>query len=189
MTSLFRILLILFGYFLILPTHAQDTLKIVASDEWGVELELQLAVPQVQLTELTGDDQQSYLRLQIADWFTTDKVGFPELPRIATLLQVPESGELHATVLTQQEHQAFVPAIYPVPTVTQHSGQGSPKKISPAFQQRLILGGGYRGVTLYHLILRSFLNPANPISIRAGSGLCFIIKYRHCHKESGVGAL
>jgi len=123
MTRLFRILLILFGYLLILPTHAQDTLKIVASDEWGVELELQLAVPQVQLAELTGDDQQSYLRLQIADWFTTDKVGFPELPRIATLLQVPESGELHATVLTQQEHLASVPAIYPVPTVTQQSGQ------------------------------------------------------------------
>jgi Peptidase family C25/Propeptide_C25 len=124
MTHLFRILLVLFGYFLLLPAHAQDALKIVASDEWGVELELQLSVPQVQLTELTGDDQQSYLRLQIADWFTTDKIGFPELPRIATLLQVPESGELHATVVTKEEHLAFVPAIYPVPTVTQQSGQG-----------------------------------------------------------------
>lgn len=125
MTRLFRIALILFSYLLNPTLYAQDALKIVSSDDWGVELELQLAVPQVQLTELTGDDQRSYLRLQVTDWFTTDKIGFPELPRIATLLQVPNSGELHATVLTQEVHSAFVPAIYPVPTVTQTSGQSN----------------------------------------------------------------
>ncbi|MEZ5672994.1 MAG: C25 family peptidase propeptide domain-containing protein [Thiotrichaceae bacterium] len=132
MTRLFYSILILLSYFISTSVHAQETLKIVASDEWGVELELQLAVPQVQLTELTGDDQQSYLRLQVADWFTTDKIGFPELPRIATLLQIPESGELHATILSQDVHSAFVPAIYPVPTVTQTSGQSSEQFIKNA---------------------------------------------------------
>lgn len=125
-----RSLLILFGYLLFHTTaFAQDGLKIVASDEFGVELEMQLAVPQVQLTELNGDDQTNYLRLQIPDWFSTEQVGFPELPRVATLLQVPELGELHATVISQQEQIAFVPAIYPVPTVTQESGQAVEKFI------------------------------------------------------------
>lgn len=123
-----RSLLILFGYLLFhAPVFAQDDLKIVASDEFGVELEMQLAVPQVQLTELQGDDQVNYLRLQVPAWFSTEQVGFPELPRIATLLQVPDAGELHATLISQQEQVAFVPAIYPVPTVTQDSGQAIEK--------------------------------------------------------------
>lgn len=125
-----RSLLILFGYLLFHTSAlAQDALKIVASDEFGVELEMQLAVPQVQLTELNGDDQTNYLRLQIPEWFSTEQVGAPELPRVATLLQVPELGELHATVISQQEQVAFVPAIYPVPTVTQESGQAVEKFI------------------------------------------------------------
>ena len=95
------------------PAWAQ--LNIVDRGMDWVELELQLPALDEPLQTIIGDDQQTYQRIVIEQWAKTVEVGAPELPVLATLIQVPDMGAVRIEDVTFNENTLETVAdIYPV---------------------------------------------------------------------------
>lgn len=91
---------------------ADEPIRLVASDERGVILELNL--PAFELEETAGPDG-TFQRIRLPGWCRTVEVGHPELPRLGTLIQVPERGEVNLTVLENRFTELPGCMIRPVP--------------------------------------------------------------------------
>lgn len=96
------------------PAWAQD-LKITQRGTNWLELALQLPNLSNPLQTLSGDDGQTYQRIVIEQWAKTKDVGYPELPMLATLVQVPENAAVKIEgVEFVEKTQVLTHDIYPV---------------------------------------------------------------------------
>ncbi|MEK7989571.1 MAG: C25 family cysteine peptidase [Thiotrichaceae bacterium] len=97
------------------PIWAQDLVITERGADW-LEFEMQwpdLANP---LQTIITDDQQSYQRIIIKQWAKTKEVGYPELPMLATLVQVPVAGDVSIEDVQFIENTLITTDdIYPVP--------------------------------------------------------------------------
>ncbi|MCV6636932.1 C25 family cysteine peptidase [Candidatus Albibeggiatoa sp. nov. NOAA] len=108
------ILLLLFSLLYYSSAWAQD-LKIVDRGSDWVELELQFPTMSNPLQTVVGDDQQTYQRIVIEQWAKTKQAGYPELPMLATLVQVPANGKVTIEDVQFSENTLTTDAdIYPV---------------------------------------------------------------------------
>ncbi len=95
------------------PVWAQDLQVVDRGLNW-IELVLQLPDLSDPLQTISVDDQ-IYQRIVIGQWAKTKQVGYPELPMLATLVQVPEKGEIRIENIELTENTLTTTDIYPVP--------------------------------------------------------------------------
>ncbi|MBE9582252.1 MAG: hypothetical protein IMF18_11625, partial [Proteobacteria bacterium] len=78
------------------------------------EMILELTLPQFEMETVQGPDD-TYQKILLHGWAKTSRVGYPELPLNAMLLQVPEEGAIEVQVLEGVHETIQDCQIYPVP--------------------------------------------------------------------------
>jgi hypothetical protein len=78
------------------------------------EMTLELTLPQFKMETVQGPDGR-YQKILLHGWAKTSRVGYPELPLSAVLLQVPEEGAIEVQVLEGVHETIQDCLIYPVP--------------------------------------------------------------------------
>ena len=90
-------------------------IRIISVNSRGITVEVTASTPymcKVDAENVTFD------RFDVRDWGKTDRVGCPELPLAAFLIQVPESGELYMTIGQGDSEVLEGINTYPVPKMT-----------------------------------------------------------------------
>jgi hypothetical protein len=87
-------------------------IQVIAADDFGLTLEL--TTPSFRVKEIKGADGV-YQSLSIAGWAKTSVPGYPELPALGLMIQVPKSGELSVQVLAETHESLQNLNISPVP--------------------------------------------------------------------------
>ncbi|WP_353570818.1 C25 family cysteine peptidase [Candidatus Albibeggiatoa sp. nov. BB20] len=94
---------------------AQDLVITDRGSDW-IEFEMQLPDLSNPLQTIIADDQNTYQRIVINQWAKTKEVGYPELPMLATLVQVPAAGDVSIEDVQFTENTLITTTdIYPVP--------------------------------------------------------------------------
>ena len=78
------------------------------------EMTLELTLPQFEMETVHGPDGM-YQKILLRGWAKTSRVGYPELPLNAVLLQVPKDGAIEVQVLEDVYETMQNCQIYPVP--------------------------------------------------------------------------
>lgn len=105
---------ILFCILLWTSSYAQEFEVLSHHDQ---SIEMVFTLPAFKRITLSGADGFDYQSIQVEKWNTTNKIGFPQLPFTAVLLQVPSTGNIQLEILEQLEDTIFIPSLYPVPQV------------------------------------------------------------------------
>ncbi|BAP55346.1 hypothetical protein THII_1049 [Thioploca ingrica] len=94
------------------PTvKANSAIQLLSSHE--SELVLQLILPDFSLqTQVESGCQQ----IDIANWATTSTPGYPEIPMVGTLIQIPNTGEISAHILAAEYETISATELCPTPT-------------------------------------------------------------------------
>jgi len=94
------------------PTvKANSAIQLLSNHE--SELVLQLTLPDFSLqTQVESGCQQ----IDIANWATTSTPGYPEIPMVGTLIQIPNTGEISAHILTAEYETISATELCPTPT-------------------------------------------------------------------------
>lgn len=94
-----------------LPSFAEN-LTLTAQDETSVTLKLNL--PAFSVETLTAEDGKTYQRLHAPQWAKTHQIGYPEIPYLTKLVQVPPDGEVSVKILHHQTASVPLAQLYPV---------------------------------------------------------------------------
>ncbi len=99
----------------------QDVRLLSMSDR---EVTLEFTLPPFEMETVQGPDGM-YQKICLDGWAKTSRVGYPELPLKAVLVQVPKEGAVEVQVL-EDEHETLTNCrIYPVPRLGR-SERGEP---------------------------------------------------------------
>ena len=78
------------------------------------EVALEFTIPPFEMETVQGPDGR-YQRIRVQGWTNTSRVGYPELPFTAVLVQIPQEGTVRVQIL-EDEHETLMDyRIYPVP--------------------------------------------------------------------------
>jgi len=90
----------------------QQDVRIISMND--NEIILELTLPQFEIETVQGPDGM-YQKVLLRGWAKTSRVGYPELPLNAVLLQVPEEGAIEVRALEGVHETIQDCQIYPVP--------------------------------------------------------------------------
>jgi len=110
-TALWLLLLLGVGSWGTVLAKQQD-ITIISQDNNGLTLEMTL--PPFETKDVNGPDG-IYQKIRLHGWAKTSKVGHPELPMKALLLQVPAEGGIQVQVLEDVYETLMNYQMYPVP--------------------------------------------------------------------------
>jgi len=138
--------------FLLLAPLAQATpagLSVVSQDDYGIELEFRLSP--LNFKTITGPDGETYQRFEMPTWAKTEQIGYPELPVVSTLIQVPAAGEMAIEILEQTDKSEPDWVIYPVPQPLVLPALAMPEasKSGSITEQFIKTEAGYTATTFY----------------------------------------
>jgi hypothetical protein len=96
-----------------LPGYAESgDIKVLSADDTGLILEVK--TPPFEIEEVECTDGR-YSKIFVPGWAKTSRKGRPELPLTATLIQVPEQGDIAIRILQQETESISHCTIHPVP--------------------------------------------------------------------------
>ncbi len=138
--------------FLLLAASARATpaeLSVVSQDDYGIELEFRL--PPLNFKAVKGPDGQTYQRFEMPTWAKTEQIGYPELPVVSTLIQIPATGEIAVEILEQTDKSEPDWVIYPVPQPLVLPSLAMPEagKSGSITEQFVKTEAGYTATTFY----------------------------------------
>ena len=94
--------------------NATSAIRVLSSHD--SELVLQFTLPPFNLQTHSVRAATDCQQIDIGKWATTSQPGYPDIPLVGTLIQIPETGEIFSQVLTEEYETIWGVELCPTPT-------------------------------------------------------------------------